>query len=404
VVLATAIAALASAAPATANSNFVIELVVDGVSRSVSYRNIRDALDLVRDNGIRTLFPTYSAANNLVANLNLRGIEGTVTLPAGNGAATVSFPRAGVTRTFSGSTRADTQNQLRRFFEGGGTSATETSANQAALTQIVQTAVATTTGDPVAGHPLSLIGQMAAADHLAGLRTPGVPQGGAGFSGAIGAGYDRTSSAFGNQFLNLPLQAGYSFGQDRPEIFIDVPLSLAEQEGTRYYQGSVALGVRLPIVVDQGLRWTVTGAVRGGATGSDALGTGGYVVGGSLTSDLHVPLAAGFTLGVGNSLSYYESRPIDYGGVYVNYELQNQIWRNSLSLARPLGEVFGRSIHGLARVTDTRATGDEFFIPSWQEYTLAVTLPAATPITAGATWIDGRRDFTAIRFGISVGF
>jgi len=240
---------------------------------------------------------------------------------------------------------------------------------------------------------------MAAADHLAGIRPPGVPGGGQGFSKSIGAGYDQTSSAFGNTFCNLPVQASYGFGRDLPEIFVDAPLSVADQEGTRYYQDSVAIGVRLPVVTSRDLRWTLTGAVRGGATGSVALGTGGYLVGGSITSDLQLALPEGFTLGIGNTFGYYESRPVDFGGVYIDYELQNQVWRNSLFLGRQLGEVFGRTVHGLVRVTDTRVTGDRFFIPSWQEYTVALVMPSSMPITAGLTWIDGVQGFSAVRFG-----
>jgi hypothetical protein len=357
-----AFAALGLALPAHAQ-NFIVNLTVDGVPVTRSFASQDEALNLLRDSGIRAIIPNYTSASLVTANLTLLGVQGTIVLPPGATTATVNFPGLGFATTISGATRGEVQTNLRQLFEGNGSTPEQRAANQAFVTALRQLVVSTTRRDPVAGHPLSLVGQMAAADFRAattpiGARPTGTIDRPAGWRFSIGAAYASTSSGLDNRFYSVPVAASYAFSPNGIELFADAPLSTADQGGAQYYQGSLGVGVRVPVLSSDSAQWTIVPQFRAGAAGSDELGTGGYVLGGSVTSDFRMNIGAGYSIQVGNTFAYNETRPIEFDNIKISYELQNQVWRNGVAIGRPLGEVAGRVIHGAltSRTPESPAT------------------------------------------------
>lgn len=398
----------ATALPALAQ-NFSVDITVDGTTVRRTFSTLTDALDLLEDRGIAAVVPNYTSRSAVTAQLGIRGVAGTITLPAGSTTAIVSFPGAGVERIVTGNTRQQLQTNLRQIFEGSGDTPEETAANRETVTTLLKSAVRTTSLDPIAGHPLSLVGQMNSADQRAALTPLGASMAGpverpTGWRFAIGASHASTSSGGDNDFFSLPLAASYTFAPNGIEIFADLPVSYAELEGAAYGQGSLGLGLRIPVISRPGLQWSLVPQARAGAAGSEELGAGGYVFGGSLTSDLRVALPGGFGLTLGTGYGYYETGPLEFGDYYVSYDLQNQVLRNTAALGRSFGEVAGRPVSLTVSVTDMRVSGDDFYIPSWQEYGLAVTIGRAAPVTVSASWIDGEKGYDALRVGASFSF
>lgn len=389
--------------------NFTATITVDGQTVTRTFQTQDEALTLLRDRGISAIVPNYTSASTVTAEVNLLGVRGTITLPPGATAATVSFPGAGINQTVTGATRTQVQANLRQLFEGTGNTPEERAAAQSFVTALRQAAVQGGALDPVAGHPLSLTGQMVAADYRAatspiGALPTGVLDREGGWRFSIGAGYASTSSGIENRSISVPVGVSYTFGRNGIEVFADAPLASSDQRGAQYYQGSVGVGVRFPLLRTDTVQWTLVPQFRAGAGGSDNLATGGYMLSGSVTSDLRVNLGAGYSLQIGNMAGYGETRPIEFNGYKVDYELQNQVWRNGVAIGRKLGEVAGRELHGALTFADTRFTGDRFFVPSWQEYGITLTATGRTPLSFSAAYLDGRNDFRGVRFGLNLAF
>jgi hypothetical protein len=396
------------ASPAAAQ-NYVVDIEVDGTRVQRSFPSLNDALNLLRTQGLAAIVPNYSSASSVVGNVNVLGLPVVISQPAGAAAATVTVPSTGETRTVEGASRAEVQSNLRQLFEGTGNTQAEAASNQAFATSLRQEVVRGSALDPVAGHPLSLMGQMAAGDFRAATNPIGaLPTGTldrpAGWRFAAGPGFASTASGLDNRFYALSLGASYTFAPNGAELFADAPVAVADQGGAQYYQGSFGLGLRYPVLSRPGLQWALVPQIRAGAAGSDTLGTGGYVLSGSLTSDLRLDLGRGWSMQLGNSLAYNETRPLEFDGFKIDYELQNQVWRNGIAVGRRLGEVAGRAVHGALSFTDSRVTGDRVFVPSWQEYGVSLVVPGRVPVSFTASYLDGRQGFQGVRFGLTAAF
>jgi hypothetical protein len=376
-------------------------LTVDGQTYTRSFSSIDAALDVLRRGDIRSIAPNYTAASQVTAQVSIRGVPATVTRQAGSNALVLTVPGAGLQRTFDGATAAEAAGQLAAFATG------EVASDE--LRSIYDAIVATSTIDPVAGNPSSLQGQSVIADYAAGTALPGdtgrLDSREAGWHFAAGLSFtDQQAEDFDTQAYSLPLAVSYAFRQDGPELFLSVPLMLTDSAGAQSYIGSAGLGLRIPVVVTPELRWALTPAVRAGAAGSSEVGSVGSAYGASLTSDLRVGLPAGLVLGIGNTVGYYETKPVKVGDYDLRYDLQNAYYRNGAWISRPFGTVGGLPLLLGASFTDTRLAGDDLAVSSWQEYGISATMGSTSPARLTLTYLDGRRGYDALHVGLSFAF
>jgi hypothetical protein len=409
-----------------AQAQFAVDLTVNGRTETRTFSSVESALSLLQGSGIRSIFPEFRAGTAVNASVNFAGLTLPITVPAGTTTAILTVPGTNSSVAFQGQTAGQTQNQLRQFFSGAVTSGDPISALpaevratlpaevqnsiRATLTQVVQEAVATTIYDPIAGNPTALMPQMVASDFLAGTAPSGALLGTDttrpdGFRFSVGAFYTgSTSGQFDVDAVTLPLRASYYNAANGTEVFLDVPIAYYETEGAHHYQGSAGLGVRQVVLRRPGLEWALTPVLRYGIAGSKNLGRGSQAVGGSVTSDLRIGLPSDFTLAIGNTVAYYQTKPYDFGGYNIRYDLQNQFYRNGVSLSHPVGEAFGVPLHLGVSFVDTRVTGDRTAVSSWQEYGVTLQTGGRTPIRLAASYIDGKSEFSAVHVGLSVAF
>ncbi|MFC7609064.1 hypothetical protein [Teichococcus aestuarii] len=399
----TALCALLAPRAGHAADNFNLDLNVGGQSYSRSYSTLDDLLSVLDPGGIQAIAPNYRPGVPVSAMVNLRGVPAQVVSTPGSSALRLVVPGAGVERTFDAGTLAASRRELESFAKGDAPGATEE------LQQIAKAVVSTTTADPVAGNPGSLLGQSVMADYAVATRLPGdlgdmTPRA-AGWHFGAGVNFNSQSTRdFDTNVYQLPLTASYAFRQDGPEVFFNLPLSITETGGAVSYIGSGSLGVRLPVVTTPELRWAVTPAARWGAAGSEEIGAVGMVWGGSITSDLRIGLPGQLTLGVANGFGYYMTRPLKVGEYDVKYDLSNPYFRNGVSLTKPVGEVSGRPVTIGASFVDTRMTGSDLAVSNWQEYGVTATVGRVMPVRLSATYIDGERGYEGFRFGLSMAF
>ncbi|MGY4802458.1 hypothetical protein [Teichococcus aerofrigidensis] len=394
-----ALACLTAAPPALAEL-YSVNVTVDGVPASRSYTDVQELQSVLTTRGIASLSPHYTNASAVQGSLSIRGLDATLSMARNSPEIRLIVPRAGIDRTFSGATREESQRQLRAFLGGSG--------DDEAMYEVADALVARTLKDPIAGNPGSLLGQSIAASHAAGIQPPGdlgtlAPRA-AGWH--FGSGFEFQSQRVGGtaRAYGLPLAASYTFGADGPEAYLSLPLALNELEGARAYMGSAALGLRIPLIRGEAVRWALSPAYRYGAAGSYDSGNVAAAHGPSLTSDLRLALPAGLTLGIGNTYAYAATRPLEVGKARIDYRLDNSFYRNGVWLARGLGTLAGRPVTVSAGVTDTRVAGSRFAVPSWQEYRLSLSLGREAPVSATLAYTDGRAGYSAWHLGLAIAF
>ncbi len=391
--------------PPSAQTLFSLALTQNGVTNTGSFGNPFDLITLAN---VLTLVPAGASHATVTGTVNMRGLVGNVSMVSVPGIATLTVTYPGIyTGSFIGATRATAFAQMSAFFRG----VSPVPAHRAALVQLQQAAVRSTRYDPVANNPSSLLGQMATADFTAGTtplnslpglapRSPGwrFGTGASGFA-TIGAGHYNT------QAQTVPLNAAYTFEQfGGIEVFANAPLSRYNIAGSESYQAAVGAGVRVPLLRGPDLSWAITPALRYGVAGSNQIGTGGSILGGSLSSDLRLALPQGFALQLGTMLGYYETQPLQFGTSRLNYQLANQALRNGATLSRPIGTLLGVPLHAAASAADTRITGSRTFDASWQEYAVSLAAEIPTPVSLSLAFINSGHQFKALRAGITFGF
>lgn len=388
----------ALAQPALARDPVIATITVDGRTFTRSFSDATVAVDLLRSRNLRALAPGYTANSTVTAVVDVRGLVLNASTVPGSTAIVVTSADANFNRTFDAGSREASRQLVSDFLSGR--------EDQAGLRQLVRAVVATSTVDPVAGNPSSLLGQSVIADFVAGTLPPGddgrlTPRA-AGWHASLGASLQKQSSDnFDINTYSLPIAVSYAFGQDGPEVFLQAPLTLTDTSGGTSYMGSAALGVRVPLVTEPALRWALTPTLRWGAAGSEEIGAVGQVFGGALTSDLRIGLGA-LTLGFGNGIGRYRTEPLKVGRYNVNYKLDNWAFRNGATLSMPVGEVAGRALEAGLSFTDTRMTGDDLAVDNWQEYGVFASLGGT--LRASASYLNGERGFHGFRVGLIAGF
>jgi hypothetical protein len=416
------LALLTLAAPrpaAAADRPFILQLTVDGQTYVRSYSKTSDLLDLLKAGGINRIAPNYRNNSAISATLNLRGVPATVERRPGSTALRLVVPDAKVDRSFDGGTDDASRQLLRDFTKGteagmatgapaGPGTGSAPTAN-ADLREIVRSIVANSTADPVAGNPASLLSQSVAADFAAGTQ----PAGDIGDMGPREAGWHfslgtatlrQEARQFDTEAYSLPLGVSYTFGEDGLEVFFNAPLAMTETSGAHSYMGSAGLGLRVPVIRAEALRWSLSPAIRYGAAGSTEIGAVGSVLGFSATSDLRVALPHGLVLGIGNGIGHYQTRPIKVGEYELKYDFDNTYLRNGISIFAPVGEIQGRAVTLGVSVTDTRLYGQSLAVDNWQEYGISATIGRSAPVRLSATFLDGARGYRGFQVGLSTAF
>ncbi|HEV7263499.1 MAG TPA: hypothetical protein VGN83_01060 [Falsiroseomonas sp.] len=380
---------------ASARDAFEGLFTVDGQTRAASSTEAEGFINLFTDAGLRSLFANYTPVSAATAAVSLRGVPATLSYDPGSTTLRLVVPGAAIDESFTGLTRDESQDLALEWLKGRG---------GAAVTRLLQQAVATTPIDPVAGNPNSLMSQMGASDF--GAATGALPGGrfglGARFGQYSAEGYDTNT-------WTVPL--GYAFElESGPTIILDGPLTLVDAGGSQSYSGSLGLGVRVPVRLGlSGVAWSLTPMLRIGGVGSTALGAVGAIWSASLTSTLDLRLGQATNLVIGNMFSHMQTLPLSVGDYDVSYDLRNQMFRNGAILSHDIGEWFGLPMKGSVFLIDTRFTGDALFVESYQEFGGYVSFGLRAggrevPLSLGVTMLNGEQGYRGFSLNLGMTF
>lgn len=427
VLYASVVVAAMAGAPAAHAQLIQVTATVGGVTQVLNFNSLDAALAQLTGPNLAATFPNYVDGTAVQSTVNVNGAPFNVIVPAGTTIPVVQDPATGQAIAFPSGNSSAAISNVNAFFRGQPNNGVPVSqlppSVQAALppvvrnaapltvTQILQSAVATAISDPVAGNPMSLLPMMAAADYLAAS----APSGGllgvnqprtAGWRFNVGVNVNlATSTNAESQQISAPLRASYYFARTATEVFLDAPISWVSISSVDLFQGSAGIGVRQRVLSGAGYEWNVTGGVRWGIAGSEAYGRGSAAIGGSLSSDIRFALPANYTLAITNTVAYYQTQEVNYGGGAVNYDLQNQFYRNGFTLARPIGQTrAGTPLQAGLTFVQTNITGDRSRVNNWQEYGIVVAMGGSLPTRFVATYLNGNNDFQGVRFGFSTAF
>ena len=335
--------------------------VSGGPAQLRGFQAIEDMLDSFRDSGFAAN-SGYTGTEAVSAAINLRGFQGmSLSYPtAGSPTLVLSIPALGINETFNGATRDQSQQLLRDYFKG---------SNSATLPALLKALVANSPIDPVAGNPLSLMGQMAQSDFDAAM-------GGAGSSAAaaaasatgseqrnfvsVGARLGKYSQReFDSTYFHVPLGYTHLFSDRRYGLSIDVPLTYIDYNGAKSYSFSIGASLRMPTGV---AGWSLAPGLRFGATASPDLGAAAMLYSLGLSSLYDFAALGRYQLSLVNMLATYRTQDIKAGGYNISYDLSNTVFRNGLVLQRDIDqELLGTPLMWEAHLVRTDFTGDALY-------------------------------------------
>ena len=368
-----------------ARALFINTLTVESESVKQEFYNVEDFIDSLYSNTFSTVIKNYTDTSPASYIMDIRGLGASASYASGSTTLNFKVPVLNISKTFSGATRNDSDEQFINYIKSNGDDI---------LTRILQYQAAKTAVDPVAGNPASLMGIMVGYEYSMGRSNPLFRLTGTGMGSAqghdneyaIGLAAGRFSAGdFDQGLLSLPLVYIHYYEDPRYQLRISLPLSMVEVNGAYAYSGSLGAGFRIPANND----WSITPSVRVGGLSSDEFGSGAVVYSGSATSHYNIyvnDLRASIT----NMLGHYRTMAVERSGYDLDYDISPTMTKNGVGLegsgSKPL---FGRPTSWEVTFSHTYFFGDEIYINSYFE----------TGVSFGTRSIDRSAQFGAFRIG-----
>jgi hypothetical protein len=376
----------AAALPARAQSLLGVTLTLgggctQGCVGSQNFSNAQSLIDALTTSGFKVINPAYTVTSIATADIDFRGVDLQMIYATSGTDLIFTVPELNYNRVFAqGATRGENEQDLEDFLRANGDNI---------VTRILGLTVANTPIDPVAGNPASLMSRMVESDYFLGTTVGPAPDPVAGSA----SGYDRTQNLVGlnarfgrftadgldSDVIDLPLTYVLPLQDPRYAINFDLPLTYVDSEGSASFGGSFGIGVRLPLLDN----WTLTPALRAGAVASTDLGSAATVGGASLTSNYRFRYND-MQFSIGNSVSYIRTFPLEIEDTTLDYDQQNFVFRNGISIAGPLEyKLFGQSTTWEVSIVNTQFVGDPVYVGNY--FDIAVSFGTVSSVN-GFTW------------------
>jgi hypothetical protein len=375
---------------------FEVTLSSNGQTRSYSYSNIEDAIDAISGSSLEELLPSYTDGSPTFADVNLRGLDATLSYPGAGTTLVLEIPSIGLRREFTGATRDDSQEELEDFFRG--------QEGDEVLTRILQELAAETPIDPVAGNPNALLSRMGdhdfarATSYREGLQISAVDRSDHMFGAELEGGWYGTD-VVDQDVYSADLNYSYSF-DDQLALILDLPLTYIESEDAKAYQASLGAGLRMNVTP----QWAITPIIRVGGSASEDLGSAAIIYSGSVTSDYRIPVSDRDQLQIGNMVGYYKTDGITVADYRIDYDLSNVRFKNGVALAHEFTDDLV-PITGRVFANDSRFAGDDLFNDNYQEYGVSVgrQLGQFSSVDLGASYLYAE-DYDGVKVNFNLRF
>lgn len=336
----------------------------------ITASNLLDLKRKLSSDSIQELIPLYTPTSAVAIGMDIRGLEAITGFAANSTTLLVNIPRAGITVSFTGSTRDESLALFKEYLHDGGRN-----------TRLLRAYAKYSPIDPIAGNPNSLLASLGQADYelgrlspLAGCdcswsAQPVVHQFQAGLKGTrsfIG-GFDATA-------VTLPLR--YTYSPDLNwALIIDAPLTYLRNGGASSLYTSLGLGLRYPLTN----AWSLTALSRFGSGGSLDLCTSGTFFTAGATSAYQMNFWDS-VLTITNYAGYYTSTNFWLTGVNFNYHLQNYVFKNGFNWTSCEGFSFcNRTLNLGVSFVDTYFPSRKLYIRHYDEIGFSLITTGINP-------------------------
>jgi len=349
--------ALSLVVTATADAKLFSVHVEQGVlNETLGFNSVKDIFDNYED-GLNTIFNTYSTTTASNTTLDFRGIMMNLNFDASH---KLNFKVAslGIDETFDGGSQEASFSLFKDYLKHN---------RDGLLKKILKSSVADTPYDMVAGNPNSLMSTM--VDDT-------FQRGGGGILGNFVSYLSPDASTHYFKFngeerkarvYSLPMGKTFRFDNGSALMF-DMPVSYTDLDGSKSYQAQFGMGYMFPVIKNDSFRWNLTPGARVGAVGSEDMLSGGVLYTGNITSNIKVPVGA-FTYGMTNMVGYIRDVSVKIADYEVEYELQNTVFKNGLSVDYALNDKW--NVGGAYNYTFY--TGSELFIEDYHDVNFALS-------------------------------
>lgn len=346
-------------ATATAKDLFTITGNVGGETKQAGFNDAKSAIDFISNQDYNQLFPNYvDDFTKIDTVLDFRGVPLTASYAEGSQDLVFKVDQLGINETFTGFNRDDSADKFADFMLKNG----DDLRNRIAKELVAESPV-----DPLAGNPLSLMGQT--VDNTFSMATDRSTN----TQGFNAFGFNLRSGSYNlggldSNFITIPLMYARDLDQSKKHRLIFVmPLNYTVINGAKAF--SAGLNANWQYRATQ--NWTITPGVQYGITGSYDLLSLGQIISGSLSSAYTWELGQNYKnirLTLANSGSYMESVPFQVKGMNFNPNLSNYVIRNGIIAEMPVRiDAINKDISLRTYFNDTHFFGSKLFAEQYNE-------------------------------------
>ena len=378
------------------------------LSQTINISNAEDAIRQFDNDQFVNYFGSSFDPNTtpIQANIDFRGLP--IVLVSDGTNINLAIQSIELNKTFTGTSRDQSLNQLVNFFESDG---------GALLDKIQKELAAASPVDPVAGNPTSLQSSLVSStfsenafDTSSVGQTTSQTKSSADEVGnvlKIGLSAGRFSSA-NISGTSIPLSLGYTFrSSSNPErqLKLSMPLQLVMINDARIYSAGLGLTFRLPVT----RQWAISPGVLWGAAGSVDAASAAQMLSYSMTSQYKFNLSK-MSVTIGNMVGKTQTLKFKMGNYSSNPDINNVVYRNGFQAELPAGfHLFGTDCSAEFSVVNTSYTGDALYLKNYND--VAVSLGRQhvegagllNYLRAGLTYTFGK-DYKAYSFNLGYSF
>ena len=374
---------------------FTLHLQQGIIDETRGFESVIDLFDHYEDGSLDSIINGYNDTQGSFGQIDFRGIPMTLRFDD-NAVLTFNVPDADIHNlTFDGGSQEGSFKLLKDWLKNN---------KDGLMKKILKAGVEKTPYDMVAGNPNSLMATM--TDNSFQRAGGGVL---GNFVSYISPNASRHSFDFDGDtkkaiVYSLPLAKTFKFGDSGYALLFDMPLTYANLDGSVSYAAQLGLGLKIPVVNNDKIKWDLIPAGRIGAIGSEDMLSGGVLYSGTLTSDLQVPVGK-FTYRLTNMAGYICDYSLKIDDYEVEYDLQNGVFKNGVSVSWDFADKWALN----ASYAYTFYTGSELFIDNYHDTGLALVRKLEegsflSGMALVAHYAFGSNDYEAYRLGISLLF
>lgn len=335
---------------------FTLHVEQGSINETRSFKSILDLFDKYEDGELDTIINGYDKMAPASGSINFRGIMMYLDFDSSNNL-TFKVPNIDIDMTFNSTdgTQESSFDALTDYLK----------ANQdGLLKKLLNATVSETPYDLVAGNPNSMMSMMVNSSYnisqnnlygaMVSYLSPNASKHNFSFQGE-----DVSATV-----LSLPLGYSFNFGDSGWALILDMPLTYMDIDGSVSYAAQLGMSLNIPLTS----YWNVILGGRAGAIGSEDMLSGGALFGGSIASNLEIPVG-NWKFGMTNLASIVKDFSLKIADYEIEYDLQNYAFKNGLNIAYNFTDKYSTMLE----YNYTFYTGDKLFIDKYNEITLYLT-------------------------------